>query len=206
MKKTSELSERVFEMPMVAAVFVAVFGLLRPAAFRQLASAPRSRFAPPVASADSGVEEVDVVVIGSGLGGLSCGALLASRGLEVAVLEQHYEIGGCAHSFAVGLDGRTVPSVRLDGLLRSALRPLHVHSDPRSHKFTPCPHLHSNRIRVLPFAPNPRRAWRASPRRPCSTLRLGRRSMPASPRSDHRTPWLTSSRHSDSRSIRHDYT
>jgi len=70
----------------------------------------RSRLASPVASA---IEEVDVVVIGSGLAGLSCGGLLASRGLEVAVLEQHYELGGCAHAFTVGLDGRTIPSARL---------------------------------------------------------------------------------------------
>jgi phytoene dehydrogenase-like protein len=70
----------------------------------------RSRL--PVASAAE-VEEVDVVVIGSGLAGLSCAALLASRGLQVAVLEQHYEIGGCAHSFTVGMDGRTIPSARL---------------------------------------------------------------------------------------------
>ena len=58
-------------------------------------------------------EEVDIVVIGSGIAGLSCGALLASRGEQVAVLEQHYEVGGCAHAFTVGMDGRTVPSARL---------------------------------------------------------------------------------------------
>jgi len=55
-------------------------------------------------------DEVDVVVIGSGIAGLSCAGLLASRGYEVAVLEQHYEIGGCAHEFNVNLEGRTVPS------------------------------------------------------------------------------------------------
>ena len=56
------------------------------------------------------------MVVGSGLGGLSCAALLASRGLSVAVLEAHYEIGGCAHEFSVGLDGKTVPSARLEAL------------------------------------------------------------------------------------------
>lgn len=63
-------------------------------------------------------EEVDVIVIGSGLGGLSCGALLASRGMSVALLEAHYEIGGCAHEFCVGLDGKTIPTARMDQLAR----------------------------------------------------------------------------------------
>lgn len=58
-------------------------------------------------------EEVDVVVIGSGLGGLSCASLLASRGLKVSVLEAHYELGGCCHEFNVGLDGRTIPTAAL---------------------------------------------------------------------------------------------
>ena len=68
-------------------------------------SAPRCAAAPA-----SSVDEVDVVVIGSGLAGLSCAGLMASRGYKVAVLEQHYEIGGCAHEFNVNLEGRPVPS------------------------------------------------------------------------------------------------
>ncbi|MEM1427299.1 MAG: NAD(P)-binding protein, partial [Cyanobacteria bacterium P01_H01_bin.130] len=44
-------------------------------------------------------ETVDVVVIGSGLGGLSCGGLLARYGLEVLVCESHSIPGGAAHSF-----------------------------------------------------------------------------------------------------------
>ena len=32
---------------------------------------------------------------------------------EVAVLEQHYEIGGCAHEYSVGMDGKTIPSKAL---------------------------------------------------------------------------------------------
>ncbi len=45
------------------------------------------------------METVDVVVIGSGLGGLCCGALLARYGLQVVVCESHRIAGGAAHSF-----------------------------------------------------------------------------------------------------------
>jgi len=41
----------------------------------------------------------DVVVIGSGLGGLCCAALLAATGKQVTVLESHTEFGGAAHSW-----------------------------------------------------------------------------------------------------------
>ncbi|EAH8201488.1 NAD(P)/FAD-dependent oxidoreductase [Campylobacter lari] len=41
----------------------------------------------------------DVIIIGSGLGGLSAGAFLARNGKKVLVLEQHSLIGGCATCF-----------------------------------------------------------------------------------------------------------
>lgn len=41
----------------------------------------------------------DVVVIGSGIGGLTCGAFLARSGKKVLVLEKHFQIGGYTHSF-----------------------------------------------------------------------------------------------------------
>eukprot|EP00667_Euglena_gracilis_P001722 EG_transcript_1721 len=46
--------------------------------------------------------ETDVVVIGSGIGGLCCAALLAHNGLRVTVLESHEHLGGCAHEFKYG--------------------------------------------------------------------------------------------------------
>ena len=42
------------------------------------------------------------VVIGSGLGGLSCGCILAKNGYDVTVLEQGAQIGGCLQCFRRG--------------------------------------------------------------------------------------------------------
>ena len=44
----------------------------------------------------------DVLIIGSGLGGLECGALLAKRGMKVLVLERSNQPGGCMQSFRRG--------------------------------------------------------------------------------------------------------
>lgn len=42
---------------------------------------------------------LDYLVIGSGMGGMCCAALLAKLGKRVLVLEQHYEPGGFTHTF-----------------------------------------------------------------------------------------------------------
>ncbi|MDZ7727257.1 MAG: NAD(P)-binding protein [Dehalococcoidia bacterium] len=54
------------------------------------------------------MRSTDVLVIGSGFGGLSAGALAAASGLEVVVAEQHSRPGGCAGDFA--LDGWWFPA------------------------------------------------------------------------------------------------
>ena len=41
-----------------------------------------------------------VIIIGSGLGGLSCGVILARAGYEVTVLEQGTQVGGCLQCFS----------------------------------------------------------------------------------------------------------
>ena len=44
-------------------------------------------------------DEVDVCIIGAGIGGLSCAALLGKYGVSVAVAEAHTVMGGAAHGF-----------------------------------------------------------------------------------------------------------
>ena len=44
-------------------------------------------------------DDEPIVVIGSGIGGLSCACLLARYGRRVTVVESHEHAGGCAHSF-----------------------------------------------------------------------------------------------------------
>ena len=58
----------------------------------------------PVASSSGSTaadtdEEYDVIVIGSGIGGLSAASLLSKYGYKVKVFESHYLAGGCCHMF-----------------------------------------------------------------------------------------------------------
>lgn len=41
----------------------------------------------------------DVIIIGAGMGGITCGSLLAKRGLKVLILEKNQKVGGCCTSF-----------------------------------------------------------------------------------------------------------
>lgn len=45
------------------------------------------------------MDKYDVVIIGSGMGGLSCGVMLSREGLKVCVVEKNPVIGGCLQSF-----------------------------------------------------------------------------------------------------------
>ena len=44
-------------------------------------------------------QKIDIIVIGSGMGGLTAAALLAKTGKQVLVLEQHDRAGGYVHGF-----------------------------------------------------------------------------------------------------------
>src|SRR5207245_6755256 len=41
----------------------------------------------------------DAIIIGSGIGGLFCGNILAKAGLKVLLLEKHYMLGGFCSTF-----------------------------------------------------------------------------------------------------------
>lgn len=79
-------------------------------------------------SGDSG--EYDVIVIGSGMGGLACGAVSAKYGDKVLVLESHIKCGGSAHTFSRMHKGEKYsfevgPSI-FEGLDRPSLNPLRM--------------------------------------------------------------------------------
>eukprot|EP00536_Pseudo-nitzschia_multiseries_P005005 jgi/Psemu1/238122/estExt_Genewise1.C_900034 len=79
-------------------------------------------------SGDSG--EYDVIVIGSGMGGLTCGALSAKYGSKVLVLESHIKVGGSAHTFTRVHNGEKYsfevgPSI-FEGLDKPSLNPLRM--------------------------------------------------------------------------------
>jgi len=51
---------------------------------------------------------IDVIIIGSGIGGLACAATLAKSGVKCVVLEQHDVAGGSTHTYESTANGVTV--------------------------------------------------------------------------------------------------
>lgn len=46
------------------------------------------------------MHQYDVIIIGSGLGGLVCGAILSRHGYKVCIFEKNRQIGGCLQTYA----------------------------------------------------------------------------------------------------------
>jgi all-trans-retinol 13,14-reductase len=85
------------------------------------------------------MKKYDIVIIGSGFGGLICGYLLSKNGYRVAVFEKHYQIGGCLQTFerkGVTFDTgmHYVGSLDKDQLLFRIFKYLGLLNDVKTHR------------------------------------------------------------------------
>jgi prolycopene isomerase len=48
------------------------------------------------------MSDTDAVIIGAGMAGLTCGCLLAQKGLKILMIEKNQKVGGCCASFQKG--------------------------------------------------------------------------------------------------------
>lgn len=73
----------------------------------------------------SSVSKADVVVIGAGIGGLCCAALLANYGFKVVVCESHDTAGGAGHAFErQGFQFDSGPSFHAGLSIKPSINPL----------------------------------------------------------------------------------
>ncbi|MEW6101545.1 MAG: NAD(P)/FAD-dependent oxidoreductase [Candidatus Omnitrophota bacterium] len=73
----------------------------------------------------------DVIIIGSGLGGLACGNYLAKSGMKVAIFERNDKAGGCCSSFSRGAftfdsGAHIVSGLGENGILRKVIKDLNM--------------------------------------------------------------------------------
>ncbi len=75
--------------------------------------------------------DTDVIIIGAGVAGLTCGCLLAKRGLKVLIIEKNRKIGGCCTSFekdgfSFDLSVQSIGECQGGGRIRTLLRELNL--------------------------------------------------------------------------------
>lgn len=87
-------------------------------------------------------DEYDVIIIGAGIGGLTCGCYLAKAGLKVLIVEQHHKAGGCCTSFkrkGFTFDATThyLGGFRENGILRKIYDELELNKKVEIIRFDP---------------------------------------------------------------------
>ena len=96
--------------------------------------------------------DFDAVIIGAGVGGLTCGAYLARAGMRVLVVEKHERVGGYAHAFSRGIHrfdcGIYSVPMGPEGFVRRCLSELGVNC---ATKFVELPHMCQIRLPGVTF-------------------------------------------------------
>jgi phytoene dehydrogenase-like protein len=87
-------------------------------------------------------DEYDAIIIGAGIGGLTCGCYLAKAGLKVLIVEQHHKVGGYCTSFkrnGFTFDATThyIGGFRENGILRIIYDDLMLDSKVEIIRFDP---------------------------------------------------------------------
>lgn len=73
-------------------------------------------------------DKYDAVIIGGGMGGLSCGAWLARHGMKIAIVEQNRQVGGFCSSYKRGGFNFTVAASEVTGTTESGLITRTIHA------------------------------------------------------------------------------
>jgi len=84
----------------------------------------------------------DVIIIGAGVGGLTCGCYLAKNGMHVLIIEKNNKVGGCCSSFirnGVEFDAgvHSIGSCREEGILGSIFKELDLINEIKLYKKKP---------------------------------------------------------------------
>jgi phytoene desaturase len=89
----------------------------------------------------------DVIIIGAGVAGLTCGCLLAQKGLNVLIVEKNPKVGGCCSSFqkegfSFDLSVQSLGECQEGGRIWNLLKRLHIHDQIRFIPLEPAREYH----------------------------------------------------------------
>ena len=98
--------------------------------------------------------DADVIIIGAGVAGLTCGCLLAKRGLKVLIAEKNRKIGGCCTSFEKGgfsfdLSVQSIGECQTGGRVWALLKELNLLDQIRFIPLEPAREYHFPGLKLL---------------------------------------------------------